>query len=71
MITTILNALLPLAQIYFLWRILRELRVISRDSEKREELKKQIRDFGLMFAQAADVPKPPPRTKVVTFKAEA
>lgn len=60
-ITSIANLIIPLAQIYLLWRIWREIRVVAADAERREELKKQIKDFGRMFAEASDIPKPPPR----------
>jgi hypothetical protein len=64
MIQSILSLLLPIAQVFLLFKIWRELRIVSSDSEKREELKKHIRDFGAMFAAAAEVPKPPKRSKV-------
>jgi hypothetical protein len=55
---SVVPALIPLAQTYLLWRIYKELQIVSQDSTKRDELKKQIKDFGLMFAAAADVPRP-------------
>lgn len=48
----------PIAQIYLLWIITRQLKMIANDSQKREELQKMVKDFGLMFAAAADVPRP-------------
>jgi len=63
MINTIATLAVPILQLWLLFMVWRELKVISRDSERREELKKQIRDFGMMFAAAADVPKPPSKKR--------
>jgi hypothetical protein len=54
MINTILSMVIPVAQIYLLFRIWRELRVISLDSERKAELNESIKKFGAMFAEAAE-----------------
>lgn len=70
LLTSITPLIVPAAQIYLLFRIWRELKIVSADSVKRDELKKQIKDFGAMFAAlAVEVPKPPGRKKVVSFEA--
>lgn len=58
-ISSLAPVIVPAIQIYLLFRIWRELKIISADAERREELKKQIRDFGQMFAVASGAPLPP------------
>jgi len=64
-LTSIIPAVVPIAQIYLLFKIWRELKITSADAVRREELKDHIKKFGQMFAEAAEVPKPPRRLKVV------
>lgn len=68
-ITTLLNFAAPLIQLWLLFLIRKELRVISIESERKKELNETIKKFGTMFAEASEVPRPPRTKKVVHFEA--
>ncbi|MGH7604669.1 MAG: hypothetical protein ACRENK_11820 [Gemmatimonadaceae bacterium] len=55
--------IVPFIQLYVLFRIWRELKIISLDAERKEELKRDIKKFGEMFAAASGVPMPPKNYK--------
>lgn len=70
MIASIFSIIVPLAQIFLLWKIWRTLQPIADTEEKKAELNETIKKFGAMFAAASmEVPKPPPKKKVVSFTA--
>lgn len=58
-ITSVLNLIIPLCQVYLLWKISRSVDIAATDADKKKELNDTIRRFGQMFAEAAEVPKPP------------
>jgi len=64
--TIILNLILPLANLYMLWRISRDTASMADESERRRELNDSIKKFGAVFAEAAEVPKPPKKLKIQT-----
>jgi hypothetical protein len=70
MITQIFGLLIPLVQVYLLFRIFREVRISADAVRKSEELNESIKKFGAMFAAAADVPRPPAKKKMVAFEAK-
>ena len=63
-ITGIISLLIPLAQVYLLWRISRSVDIAAYDADRKKELNDSIKKFGTMFAEAADVPKAPRKLKV-------
>lgn len=67
MINLIFSLVIPVAQLYMLFRIWHELREIAVDSERKDELNKSIEKFGEMFAEAAEKTKAS-RKKVVSFE---
>jgi hypothetical protein len=64
LITQILTAGLPLANAFLLWKILQAVKVMADAEKNKKELSETVRKFGQMFAEAAEVPKPPKKLKV-------
>lgn len=60
-ITGIIGLIIPLAQLYLLFRIWRSVATMADESDRKKELNDNIKKFAAMFAEAglADVPKPP------------
>lgn len=58
-IGALIGAFISFVQIWLLWRISRSVEVAASDAERKKELNDNIKKFGMMFAEAAEVPKPP------------
>jgi hypothetical protein len=69
MITTLLNAAIPLIQIFLLWKIWRTLAPIAAAEDTKREINDTLKKFGSIFAATAEIPKPPAKKKVVSFEA--
>ena len=72
MIASIFNLLIPLAQIFLLWKIWRTLQPIADTEERKRELNDNIKKFGAMFAEASGQAEAKiTKKKVVSFEATA
>lgn len=58
MISSIFNLLVPIAQLFLLWKIWRTLKPIAEIEDRKAELNDNVRKFAAMFAEAAEIPKP-------------
>jgi len=45
LLTSLFSAVIPLAQIYLLWRIFQVLKIIANDTQRRADLTKAVQDF--------------------------
>jgi len=64
---TAASLILPLVQLYLVFRIYKNLQLMADVEDRRKELTEMVRKFGAMFAEAADLPK----KKIVSFAARA
>ena len=59
-----INYIFYAAQIFFIWLCLKELKTISSDTRKREELADALEKFAALYSSGT-------KKKVVSFKAKA
>jgi hypothetical protein len=69
LLLSLLPAVAPWIQIYLLWSIVRHMRALAEEAAQKKELADMVKKFGQMFADAADVPRPPAKKKMVSFEA--
>jgi len=69
-ISGILGLLVPIANLYLLFRIWRETKIAADAERRKDELNDNIRKFGAMFAAASGIPVPG-KKKTVTFEAKS
>ena len=68
-ITGIVNLIIPLAQLYLLWKIYRLAKPLAEAEETKKEINDTLKKFGSIFADTMEIPKPPTKKKVVSFEA--